>query len=237
MTPCANNGNTGPWARSLLKLDHRPETAVRSHGLHDEGTPTHSDFMQTLKPHQHELLVELVRRGRLPAEQVDGRVLRALRTHGLAEASGEWVVATRAGKQRVDGQATKPLPVHAKLNEKQEGLLRTILRQQPLHSHEVDGRVIRPLIARGLVTLREDYITPTNAGRTYFDEQQPSPKVRGRKRVENARAAVIRRASQRLEAAIPPGSEVLVGNIMASADDLVNAFRRHARKLEQNRSK
>lgn len=204
--------------------------------MHDKGTPTPSDFMQTLKPHQHELLVGLVRQGRLPAEQVDGRVLRALRTHGLAEASGEWVLATTAGQRHV-GQTTRSLPFQSKLNEKQEALLRTILRQGPLHAHEVDGRVVRPLIARGLVTVNEDVITPASAGRIYFDEQPPPRAHRVRKSAENARAAVIRRASRQLEAAIPPGAEVLVGNIMASADDLVDAFRRHAGKLEQSWSK
>jgi hypothetical protein len=134
-------------------------------------------------------------------------------------------------------QTTRSLPVQSKLNEKQEALLRTILRQGPFHAHEVDGRVARPLIARGLVTVNEDIITPTSAGRIYFDEQPPPKAQRGRKSVENARAAAIRRASRQLEATIPPGSEVLVGNIMASADDLVDAFHKHARKLEQSRTK
>jgi hypothetical protein len=40
-----------------------------------------------------------------------------------------------------------------------------------------------------------------------------------------------------VEAAIPPGAEVLVGNIMASADDVVDALRRHAACIERSRSK
>lgn len=192
--------------------------------------------MRILKPHQQDLLVELVRHGRLPAEQVDGRVLRALRTHGFAELSEEWILATAAGQQHV-AQTSKSMPVQSKLNEKQEALLRRILRPESLHTDEVDGRVIRPLIARGLVSVREGMVTSTSAGRIHFDAQPPPRARRGKTTVENARAAAIRRASRQLEATIPPGAEVLVGNIMAGADDLIDAFRRHASKLEQSRSK
>jgi hypothetical protein len=119
--------------------------------------------MRILKTHQQDLLVELVRHGRLPAKQVDGRVLRALRTHGFAELSGEWILTTAAGQQHVD-ETNRTLPVRSKLNEKQEALLRTILRQGSLPTDEVDGRVLRPLIARGLITVREDVVAPTSAG-------------------------------------------------------------------------
>jgi hypothetical protein len=79
-------------------------------------------------------------------------------------------------------------------------------------------------------------VSPTSAGREYFDEKRPTDPKRGRKRKENARAIVIRRAARQLESAIPPDAEVLVGNIMAAADDLVEAFRRHASKIERGRS-
>jgi hypothetical protein len=103
-------------------------------------------------------------------------------------------------------------------------------------AEDLDGRVIRPLIGRGLVTLQDNIVSPTSAGREYFDEKRSTGPNRGRKRKENARAIVIRRAARQLESAIPPDAEVLVGNIMAAADDLVEAFRRHASKIERGRS-
>ena len=191
--------------------------------------------MRKLKPHQQDLLDHLVARGGLPAEQVDGRILRSLRTLGLAEISGTRVQATAAGR-RQDGGRSGPPPAPSRLHAKQEELLRSLLRRGRAPAAGLDGRVIRPLIGRGLVTLEDDVVSPTRAGREYFDEKRPTGPKRGRKPKENARATVIRRAARQLESAIPPDSEVLVGNIMAAADDLVEAFRRHASKVERGQS-
>jgi hypothetical protein len=188
-----------------------------------------------LKPRQQDLLQEIVRSGGVPIDQADGRVLRPLRSAGLVQVSGSRVEATPDGLRHAR-QNSGHLPARSRLNEKQEELLRLVLRSGPVPSEEVDGRVARALLARGLVTLRDDLVTATSAGRTYFDEQPPAAPRRGRRRAENPRAAVIRRATRELESVIPPGSEVLVGNIMAAADDLVDAFRRHARKLDDGRS-
>lgn len=191
--------------------------------------------MRKLKPHQQDLLDQLVAGGGLPVEEVDGRVLRSLRTLGLAEIAGIRVQATAAGRRQGAGRSERP-PVPSRLNQKQEELLRSLLRRGQAPAEDLDGRVIRPLIGRGLVTLQDDIVSPTSAGREYFDEKRSTGPKRGRKRKENARAIVIRRAARQLESAIPPDAEVLVGNIMAAADDLVEAFRRHASKIERGRS-
>ncbi len=133
------------------------------------------------------------------------------------------------GWSRSPGAASRPRPTGCATRGK-------ILRTGPVPSEGLDGRVARALLARGLVTLGNDLVTATSAGRTYFDEQRPPARRRGRRRAENPRAAAIRRATRELESVIPPGAEVLVGNIMAAADDLVDAFRRHARKLDDGRS-
>lgn len=188
--------------------------------------------MQKLKLRQQILLAEIVRQGGLPVEEVDGRLLRPLRRVGLAEVAGPLVVATRAGRRHVLPKSGRQ-PTKPGLNAGQEDLLRMILRLRDVPAEELDGRVARSLIARGLITLSDDdVVTATSAGRVYFEE--PRPPARGRKRrPENARAAAVRRALRQLEAALPQGAEVLVGNIMASSDDVVDGFRRHARKLDQ----
>lgn len=189
--------------------------------------------MRKLKPRQQDLLADIVRRGEIPVQEVDGRVLRPLLLAGLAEVADSRVVATRAGRRQVQRKPGAE-PIKSRLNSRQEDLLREILRLRHVPAEELDGRVTRPLIARGLVTLSDDdVVTPTSAGRVYFEEVQPGARRGRKRRPENARAAAVRRALRQLEAALPQGAELLVGNIMASADDVVDGFRRHARKLDQ----
>lgn len=188
--------------------------------------------MRSLKPHQQDLLNRIVRQRGLPVSDVDGRVLRALLSLGFAQVSGTRVEATQAGRGHASTEPGAAVP-QGRLNERQEGLLRLLLRQGEAPWEEVDGRVTRSLLSRGLAVLQGDVVTPTPAGRAYFDQEAPQVRRRGRKRKENARSAVIRRAVHKLESAIPPGAEVLVGNIMAAADDVVDGFRKHARKLDQ----
>ncbi|HEX6370884.1 MAG TPA: hypothetical protein VF006_18340 [Longimicrobium sp.] len=190
--------------------------------------------MHQLKPHQQDLLDDVVRQGRVSISQVDGRVLRPLRAAGLVRVSENHVEATEEGllHARADTHAaTTP-----RLNERQEELLRLVLRLSKAPVEDVDLRVARPLVSRGLITLRGDVVTPTSAGRTYFDKPLPSTPRRRSSRLEHPRAAVIRRVARDLESVIPPGSEVLVGNIMAAATDVIDAFRSHARELDNNQS-
>jgi hypothetical protein len=120
------------------------------------------------------------------------------------------------------------------LNPKQLDLLRLICRQdRPVPADELDQRVARALINRGLVDWAgEDRLTPTDAGRAYLEEGPPRPRRRRRKgKQESGRSAAIVRIVEQLEEAIPPDAEVRVGNIQAGADELLDAFRRHARRL------
>jgi hypothetical protein len=190
------------------------------------------DSMRRLKPHQQDLLDRIVRHGGLPTRDVDGRILRALVASGVVEVVGTRVKATAAGRGD-EGTESGPAPPRGRLNERQEGLLRMLLRDSEAAQEEVDGRVMRSLLSRGLAMLQGEVVTPTTAGRAYFEQEAPAVRRRGRKRKENARSAVIRRAVRTLESAIPRGAEVLVGNIMAAADDVVDGFRKHARMLDQ----
>lgn len=187
--------------------------------------------MSKLKPHQHELIARIVEAGGLPRGGVDGRSVRSLRTAGLVRVDGERLVPTHAGRRLVE-KVMGPPPDRIRLNSRQEDLLRMLLRIRHVPAEELDGRVVRPLIARGLVALSDDdFVSPTSAGRVYFDE--PTTGTRRRKPGgQEAGVAAIRRAVRRLEAAVPAGAEVQVGDITAAADDVVDAFLRHARRLE-----
>lgn len=189
-------------------------------------------LMSPLKPRQEELLARIVRAGGLPLGAVDGRSVRPLRTARLVEVAGERLVPTAAGRRHVRKTAGAS-PDRARLNPRQEDLLRMIVRLREVPAEELDGRIVRPLIARGLATVSEDdLVTPTSAGRVYLDEPT-SGRRRRKEGAPDARAAAIRRAVRRLEAAVPASAEVQVGNIMAAADDVVDAFLRHARRLER----
>jgi hypothetical protein len=128
-----------------------------------------------------------------------------------------------------------------KLNEKQADLLRFLNRQsEPIPSAELDGRVIRALMSRACIQeVRNGFIVVTEEGRAAL-EGGPQRRRRGRrpnveKTAGHARAQAIRRAIQALELALPKDAEVAVGNIFAYADDVVDGFRKYARKLEQKK--
>ena len=188
--------------------------------------------MPRLKPHQQDLLARIVRDGGVPVSEADGQLLRPLRRAGLVQVDGDRVVPTSAGRREIG--APSPVPGRARLNRRQEDLLRTVVRLGEVPAEELDRRVARPLVARGLATVSDrNIVAPTSTGRAYFDEAPAAGKRRGKAGAENARAAMIRRAVRRLEGAVPPGSEVLVGNIMASADDLLQGYLCYARGLER----
>lgn len=123
------------------------------------------------------------------------------------------------------------------LNEKQADLLRFLTRQSdPVPTDELDGRVVRALKSRGCIVERTGRVMVTDEGRAAL-EDKPQRRRRGRrpnveKTAGHARAQAIRRAIGALELALPKEAEVAVGNIFAYADDVVDGFRKYARKLE-----
>lgn len=126
-----------------------------------------------------------------------------------------------------------------KLNEKQVDLLRFLNRQNgPISSADLDGRVVRALMSRSCIQeVRNGFIEVTEEGRAAL-ESKPQRRRRGRrpnveKTAGHARAQAIRRAIEALELALPKEAEVAVGNIFAYADDVVDGFRKYARRLEQ----
>lgn len=122
--------------------------------------------MRKLQPHQRNLLEEVIRHGRIPANEVDGRMLRPLRSAGLVQVVGQHVEATQEGLRQVNGEPPRVL-AQSRLNERQEELLRLVLRLGQLPVDEVDGRVARPLLARGLVAVA-DGLDPDECGPHVF---------------------------------------------------------------------
>jgi hypothetical protein len=119
------------------------------------------------------------------------------------------------------------------LNSKQTELLRQLCRERhPVATDQLDGRTLRSLLARGLVRVRARQVSPTDAGRAFWES--PQPQSRRRKRSAQAlpgRAAAILRAVEQLERAIPPEAEVRIGIIQAAADDVLAGLRKHAHNL------
>ena len=121
------------------------------------------------------------------------------------------------------------------LNEKQVDLLRHLYRQTgPGLMDNLDGRVVRALRSRGFVQEKGEWLSLTDAGRTEFE------KVRRRRVVSphaevasprHARAEAIIRAVEALELALPRDAELMVGDMPAYADDVVQGLRGFARQL------
>lgn len=167
------------------------------------------------------------RAGKIPTSRVDGRVLRALQRLELVSVSDGFVFPSAP----VAGAATG---APSQLNDRQAAMLRMVVRSESAVPAEgLDGRTVNALVSRGLLTLRQDRVTATEAGRAALVKP---PQVRRRRGAgsRSARAASILRSADQLEAALPAGAEVLVGTIMAAAQDLVDGFRLLARRLERD---
>lgn len=114
-------------------------------------------------------------------------------------------------------------------------MLRYIREHEPIGHEQLDGRTAKALLARGLISLRRHDLSTTAAGRQALDQdggQAPKRRRRSKNPARAARASALLSAVERLEALIPPGSEVAVGPILAGADDVLAGFRGLARKLE-----
>lgn len=192
--------------------------------------------MPSFKAHHHELLRKIAAAGELQLEQIDGRVLRPLRSSGLVRVDGESVRITAAGRDSITS-AAEDSSVHkevGKLTARQEDLLRLMVRQGSISAEDADLRTARALRARGLIREAKGMLTSTPAGAAYLDSPSDSDgrRRRGRPPQRHPRAETILKAVEQLERAIPRDAEVLVGPIMCAADDVTAAFRSFARRIK-----
>jgi hypothetical protein len=198
--------------------------------------------MLPLSVQQHELLTELCRRRSIPLTELDGRRLRPLLSRNLAVTSWGEVRPTPAGVE-----ASKVLPsgpdqasltaAAGRLSETQETLLRYLFQQEgPVPVDHLDGRSLRALERRGLISVRGGWTTPNPSARTHFDthvnQQQRIRQRRIHSGRASARAGAVLRAVDELERVIPRGSELLVAGVPAYADDILEGLRRLAREME-----
>lgn len=216
----------------------RSVTAARQIiGVRSRATQPRICRMPNFKPHHYALLRKILSAGELHLEQIDGRVLRPLRSSGLVRVEGQLVKVTAAGKDAL-ATAAQDSGVHkevGKLTGPQEDLLRLIVRQGSVVPEEVDLRTVRALRARGLIQESKGALSSTPAGAAYLEAPMGSDgrRRRGRPPQQHGRAEMILKAVEKLEKALPRDAEVLVGTIMCGADDVAAAFRSLARKLKK----
>jgi hypothetical protein len=187
---------------------------------------------EDLSPRQRELLDRLAQQARgIPEAECDGRIVRGLVIRELVEKKGDLVRLTpkgRGGLHTGEPGQGKPLSVA------QEDLLRRMDRSpEALPSDELDGRVVRALMVRGFVVQEGESTQITPAGRAHLQEEQPSTpplRRRGRPKRADPRAKVIFDAVKNLEHAIPRDSELMVGRMFVHVDDLLDSFRKLARR-------
>lgn len=123
------------------------------------------------------------------------------------------------------------------LNEKQTDLLRYLSRQTgPVPVDHLDGRIVRALKSRRLIDERNGWVSVSDQGRSEFETKVRRRRAFSPHSVESgartARAESIRRAIEALELALPKDAELMIGDLPAYADDVMEGLRRFARRIE-----
>lgn len=116
------------------------------------------------------------------------------------------------------------------LSDVQFALLWDICAQDRLLDH-VDGRALRPLLARQLVRRVGGWVQETEAGRTALRQHLACLAERS-----TGRTAPVYRALLELEQLLIPGAEVRIGSTLASVNDVVLGFYVHARTVDSAQS-
>lgn len=198
----------------------------------------------SLKPHQLNLLRSTCQRGSVPATELDGRALRPLLRLGLVTDVHGTVQATAKGRaiaqeEHPAGPTRQPrrTPMDTVLSTSQEEVLRYLVRQTgPVPSDHLDGRVVRALAARGLVTEDEGWVNPTRTAELSLRTHSTRDRARSLRRAGNsarsARGEAILRATDMLEQALPRGAEMMIAEIPVYGDDVVAGLRKLAREME-----
>jgi hypothetical protein len=200
--------------------------------------------MLPLNAHQHQLLVELCRRKSIPKSEFDGRHLRALLSRNLASEGGGIVRPTSEGiaLSRFQPSDTIRAPTNStstatRLSDTQEALLRYLLQQDGhVPTDHLDGRSLRALERQDLISVQNGWAAPTLRARSHFEAHVHQQRRIMHRRIQSgrasARAGAVLRAADELERAIPRGSELMLGDVPAYADDVLAGLRRFAREMD-----
>ena len=197
-----------------------------------------------LKPHQEQLLRELLaRRDPVPADEVDGRVLRPLRALKLVVLREGRVVPTGAARALLGAPAPADVaPAEreaATLSDAQHELLWSLARRSrnsPALADHLDGRVLRGLLERGMLEERGGWVHVTEAGRQAVKAAKTARRRTrrgGELTPSESRAEMIWKALELLETAIPTDAEIQLRGGAAYADDVLLALWRKARELQE----
>lgn len=193
----------------------------------------------SLKPHQEQLLRELLARGKpAAADEVDGRVLRPLRALKLVVIKNGLVMPTGAARVLL-GIAPGESPLEdeeetSSLSAAQQDLLWMLARRStPALADHLDGRVTRALFERGLLTARNGWVYVSDAGQEWLAEWRKARTRRSPRSTGGGRSEMIWRALELLEGAVPSEAEIQVGDAVAYGDDVLLALRRLAREMKR----
>lgn len=238
-------------------------------------------MFDALSPAEISLLRQLAQRGSPTAEaRLDGEALRTLAHRRFLKRLSGFAVITPEGKKALEalarGQepATSAHPAFAALepvvpaapeepasedgevtvNSTQEEMIRLLVQSSsPVPFDDLDGRVVRALEGRGLVSRTDGLVSLTDAGRAFYDSKvrrrrrarsgwmhtaTPAPARQGeepaREDDRGARARSIREAVDMLRRAIGDGvEEIGVGDLSASADEAYDALLELADRIER----
>jgi hypothetical protein len=199
--------------------------------------------MTRLKPHHFDVLRLICDRGAVPANELDGRILRPLlSSECIVEVHGI-VRPTPAGRST----AAQAPPVEARpsagtgtpagvFSAKQEEVLRYLLRQTgPVPEEHLDGRVLRALRSRRLVEETRGWVSPTREAEPFLRSHSQQTQRRSRRQAmasaRSARGEAILRAVEQLERALPKDAEVSIAAHPAYADDVLAGLRRFVREM------
>ncbi len=204
--------------------------------------------MPQLKSHHFDLLDHLAkRRGAVPLSELDRRQLRPLLTLRLVSELGGRVSLTPEGDRlRVErppagaslASPTRTVASRTAHAPRWEDVLRMLIRQPgAVPADHIDGRSAQALLGRGYIRISaNDWVSPTAEGRAYIQGTGPRAENDGRGRRRNTapgggRGQALLRAIEMLEASVPVGAELLLGEMPAYADDVFAALREVARQL------
>jgi hypothetical protein len=145
-------------------------------------------------------------------------------------------IAMDRGTARAGAIGKKVPRAAGALTAPQEDLLRTLVRQTAVLEDHVDGRVLRVLLARGLATSANGWVSPTgSAARELAAHGRQERQARVRRADQSpqtARAVALLRALDQLEAAVPRDAELMLRDQPAYADDVLAGLRKFAREME-----
>jgi hypothetical protein len=226
-----------------------------------------------ISPAEIELLKQLAEKGAPVSEaRLDADALRSLGLRRYIKRLSGFSIITPDGRRALQslaqGQSPAPAPpLHrdpyphppreaapepeaeaddTRVNTTQEDMLRQLaLAEQPVPFDDLDGRVVRALEGRGLVSKAGGLVTLTEAGRTFYES-----KVRRRRRARSgwvkaqpvptegtedrsSRAQSIRDAVDALQRCVGGMDHLQIGDLDAAAEEAFAALLELADRIER----